>query len=161
MISVRVHKRKYPARPHLTSELEVIGADRFGDWLYRPRDAALDRVGVQLLPRNSWWTAWWWIGWESDPTRRWVAVDICTPPEPDADGWHYDDLEIDLVRLPDGSILVLDEDEFEDACRRVPFPQEVVTAACSARDEVHRMLKHDTEPFHSHGWRRLELAAQT
>ncbi|MGI8868139.1 MAG: DUF402 domain-containing protein [Mycobacteriales bacterium] len=160
MASVRVHKQKYPARSHLTSQLEVIGNDGFGTWLYRPRDAMLDRAGLVLLPRERWWTSWWWIGRENDPTRRWISVDICTPPVLADDGWHYDDLEIDLVRLSDGSILVLDEDEFEDACHSVPYPQEVATAARRTRDEMHLMLENDAEPFQSHGWKRLEIAIE-
>jgi hypothetical protein len=161
MASVRVCKQKYPARPHLTSELEVIGTDSFGAWLYRPRDASLDRVGVQLMPHRGWWTAWWWIGWTDDPGRRWIAVDICTPPTLKPEGWQYDDLEIDLVRLADGSILVLDEDEFEQARRSAPYSQEIVTAALRARDDVHRMLEQGDEPFRSHGWRHLETAGGT
>lgn len=159
MASIRVYKQKYPARKCLSSDLEVIGTDSFGTWLYRPRDASLDRVGVQLMPHQGWWTAWWWIGWANDPSRRWIAVDICTPPTLSAEGWRYDDLEIDLVRLADGSILVLDEDEFEQARYSAPYPPEVVEAALRARHEVHTMLEGADEPFHSHGWRHLETAA--
>lgn len=158
MTTVRVCKQKYPARAHLASELEVVGTDNFGTWLYRPRDASLDRVGIQLMPVHGWWTAWWWIGWEHDPTRRWIAADICTPPMLDPDGWRYDDLEIDLVRLADGSVLVLDEDEFEAARRSVPYPPEIVAAALRARNEVQQMLHQDMEPFGSCGWKRLEAA---
>jgi len=136
----------------------MVGADDFGTWLYRPRDVAVDRVGVQLMPVDRWWTAWWWIGWENDPDRRWIAVDICTPPILDAGGWRYDDLEIDLVGRSDGSVLVLDEDEFEEARHAVPYPQEVVAAALYARDEVHQMLDRGAEPFRSCGWRHLETA---
>jgi hypothetical protein len=76
-------------------------------------------------------------------------------------GWQYDDLEVDLVRLADGSILVLDEDEFERARHSAPYPQEIIKAALCSRDEVRRMLERPEEPFHSHGWRYLEKAIAT
>ncbi|HVX44391.1 MAG TPA: DUF402 domain-containing protein [Mycobacteriales bacterium] len=110
------------------------------------------------MPADNWWTAWWWIGWQDDPDRQWIAVDICTPPILDSAGWRYDDLEIDLARLPDGSVLVLDEDEFDDARRAVPYPPEITIAALRARDEVRQMLQVGVEPFRSHRWNQLEAA---
>lgn len=158
MTDVRVHKQKYRGRPHLTSRLQVWCTDEFGTWLYRPRTGLADRVGVQLMPTGHWWTAWWWIGWDGNPTRRWIAVDICTPPTLDVEGWRYDDLEIDLVRQADGSVLILDEDEFDAARRTVPYPPVIAAGALVARDEVHRMLTEPCEPFRSVGWQRLDSA---
>lgn len=155
MSNVWVHKRKYPGRPRLSSELAVFGTDSFGTWLYRARDRKLDRVGIQLLPAGRWWVAWWWIGWNDDPDHRWIAVDICTPPVLDVDGWRYDDLEIDVVAGSGQPVLVLDEDEFEAARRDVPYPAHVATAALRACDEVRLMLEQRAEPFGSIGWARL------
>lgn len=153
-----MHKQKYPSRPHLSGELEAWTADEFGTWLYRPAIRPADRTGVQLMPPDRWWTAWWWIGWRDEPARRWIAVDICTPPTLDTDGWRYDDLEIDLVLQADGSVLILDEDEFDAARQNVPYPPDIATAALRARDEVDRMLRERCEPFRSCGWQHLDRA---
>jgi predicted RNA-binding protein associated with RNAse of E/G family len=44
--------------------------------------------------------------------------DICTPVERCGDGYHLIDLFLDLWIYPDGRLLELDWDEFEDACRQ-------------------------------------------
>lgn len=148
---VRVHKQKYPGRAHLVSDLVVLDEDERGVWL---RPTGGDRVGVQLLPRDQWWVAWWWRGWQDDPERRWVAVDVCTPPVRDSAGWHYDDLEIDVVGNPAGFVTVVDEDEFELA--REGYPEQVAAAAMRTRDELRRMLDDRVEPFGVTGWQRLD-----
>ncbi|MBR8639666.1 DUF402 domain-containing protein [Streptomyces tuirus] len=73
--------------------------------------------GVQLLPDSGWWAAWWWR------TDRWISVDICTPPALDGSGWSYVDLELDLARLADGTVLLVDEDEFEQTVVECRIPR--------------------------------------
>lgn len=158
MQSVMVHKRKYPGRTVLSSELAVFTTDLFGSWLFRARDSRLNRVGIQLMPTEQWWVAWWWIGWEADPDHRWIGVDICTPPVLGTDGWAYDDLEIDLVAAPGQPVLVLDEEEFEEARHRIPYPTHITEAALRARDSVRVMLEQRLEPFGSVGWKHLDDA---
>jgi protein associated with RNAse G/E len=53
---------------------------------------------------------------------------------------------------------VVDEDEFEEACRTVPYPPEIAAAALRSRDEVRDMLEQHAEPFHSVGWAYLNAS---
>jgi hypothetical protein len=46
------------------------------------------------------------------------------------------DLDIDIVLCDDGSIVVKDEDEFEEHISRFAYPEDVVENVLAARDEL-------------------------
>lgn len=164
---MRVRKCKWPspgaAEPRLVAEwdAEVLGEDEFGTWLFCAAGEIHRRAdgtelvvpgdGVQLMPRTGWWAAWWWRD------GRWIGVDICTPPEQGPDGWSYTDLELDLVRRKDGTVLVVDEDEFE----RAGLPESVGTAARAAAVELRVRLGDEKEPVVGAGWAWLEGAGRS
>lgn len=164
----RVRKEKWPLAgrvgPRVVAEwhARVLGADQFGTWFYcaagelhhRP-DGTLIVVpsdGVQLLPSAGWWAAWWWR------EKSWIGVDICTPPRLDESGWSYIDLEIDLARLADGEVMLVDEDEFEQAIIDCQLPDDVVAASRATATELRAALGRADEPVFAAGWQWLARA---
>ena len=152
---IGVRKLKWQAGIAAEWDAEVLGSDRFGTWLFcregelhhKPdgTSPAIPSDGVQLLPHTGWWAAWWWRN------DHWIGVDICTPPTLDAAGWSYTDLELDLVRRKDGTVLLVDEDEFE----RAAFPPTVAAAARRTASELQARLADATEPVVAAGWQWL------
>ncbi|MFG1707039.1 DUF402 domain-containing protein [Nonomuraea sp. M3C6] len=165
---IGVQKGKWPLpgtnAPRLAAEWDarILGADEFGTWLFsregevhRKADGTsvmLPSDGVQLLPRNGWWAAWWWRN------DRWISVDICTPPTLGVSGWSYMDLELDLARFADGTVLLVDEEEFEQTVAECVVPQAVITAARAAASDLQTRLASATEPVIPAGWEWLERA---
>ena len=162
---VAVEKRKWaepgPAHPRVAMRwtAEVLGEDGFGTWLYCPAGEPLnDSAGVvvrmpcaavQLMPSDGWWTAWWW------GMDRSVTVDICTPPAFVAGTWSYVDLEVDLVLRHDGTVLVVDEDEFDQAVRDYSIPDEIVRSVTAQTSRLVTLLGQPSSPIVSAGWSRL------
>nr|WP_237556428.1 DUF402 domain-containing protein [Streptomyces sp. SID5464] len=103
------------------------------------------------MPASGWWAAWWWR------KEHWIGVDICTPPVLDAAGWSYVDLELDLARLADGTVLLVDEDEFEQAITEYRLPSEVITAARAEAASLRGRLADAAEPVVAAGWQWLQL----
>lgn len=150
---VRVEKRRNPSRPRGAWEALVLGEDDLGLSLYAPAGVRNrhNMSGVQLLTCDKWWVAWWW----DDPQGRWCAADVCTPVSIAPDRYSYDDLEIDVVGNEEGFLMVVDEDEFEEARASVPYPTNVADAALVARGELVHAMTERIEPFGDTGWRYL------
>jgi hypothetical protein len=167
-MSVRVEKWKWSKRiaasgePSMSWDAEVLGEDAFGTWLFCPRGSRhtkgnqrvviLPCDGVQLLPKDNWWAAWWW------EDEHWVSVDICTPPRLHGSTWQYVDLDLDLVLLADGSVEVVDQEEFDQAVSTGSIPRDMADEAAAACQAVRRAMSAGEEPFRSAGWRWLESA---
>jgi predicted RNA-binding protein associated with RNAse of E/G family len=145
--------RKWPDQVHWQYALRRLGRDEHGVWLYAPPDTVVQRgeepprgleAGfVALVPEDAWWTAEFY--WD----HPWLAVyvNIGTPCEWDGDRVTQIDLDLDVVRLLDGSVKTIDEDEFADHQIRYDYPQELVDAARRAANETTRMLEEGVEPF--------------
>ncbi len=152
----------YAPRPVLEWEDRVLGSDQFGTWLFCAEgdvhhsadggQKVLPSDGVQLLPEAGWWVAFWWCA------ESWIGVDICTPPVLDGSGWSYIDLELDLARLADGSVLLVDEDEFEQTVIACRLPGDVVTAARMTAKDLQARLTTPSEPVVAAGWDWLNRA---
>ncbi len=166
-MSVRVEKWKWPpgasaAGPAVTWTARVLGRDEFGTWLFCPRGARHERAGgaaavlpcdaVQLLPTDGWWAAWWWAD------ERWVSVDICTPPQWHGTAWRYLDLELDLALSADGTVEVVDADEFGAAVADGRIGTAAAARATGTCAALQRAMRDGTEPFGRTGWRWLAAA---
>ena len=57
------------------------------------------------------------------------------------------DLDLDVAVDPDGSISILDEDEFEDHRVRHSYPEEMVVGALTATEFVLRAVQAGHGPF--------------
>ena len=87
-----------------------------------------------------------------------ISVDICTPPKLIDGEWTYIDLELDLTRLSDSSVEILDEDEFVSACEAGQISREEAIEARKAATKIEECLRYRIEPFGSLGWDKLEDA---
>jgi predicted RNA-binding protein associated with RNAse of E/G family len=76
-----------------------------------------------------------------------IYVHMASPPSLTAEGVSFIDLVLDVVRLPDGTVTVLDEDELDSLVAECSIPLDAVSRARLACDEVAEMLREDIEPF--------------
>lgn len=153
MSVVSVDTRKWPDRRHWQYQAQRLGEDEHGAWLHVPADTVAQRgheppqrleVGfVAVVPDNEWWVVeFYW-----DHPRHVVYVNIGTPPQWDQDRIRQIDLDLDVVRNVDGTVEVLDEEEFAQHQQEYAYPANLVTAARRAADRAVALLETDTEPF--------------
>ncbi len=164
MSLVHVDERKWPDQLHWQYEAQRLGEDEHGVWLHVPRGTIANRGDqpplavpygfVTLVPGGAWWLGeFYW-----DNPRHSVYVNIGTPPE-----WHGDrvtqvDLDLDVIRRPDGTVETVDEDEFLDHQVRFAYPQELIAATRVATAAAAELLIAGIEPFGIASRRWLEVA---
>ncbi len=78
----------------------------------------IDHHRVRLYPRGQWWSAL--FNDEPHPTE--VYCDITMPAEFGVDSVTTVDLDLDIRRLRDGTIKVMDEDEFQIHQKQLRLP---------------------------------------
>ena len=93
---------------------------------------------VTLVPAREWWVASF-NGRRGDADVD-VYVDVTTAPVRSAGVVEAVDLDLDVVRLRDGSVRVLDEDEFADHQVRYRYPAEVIDRAQACCDDLVRRI---------------------
>ena len=165
MRTTRVLTRKWPDAPHWEFEAVRLGVDGLGHWVGVPAGTWLSRPDkgftawadhVVLLPHDAWWVA---TIYGTDPDRPVdVYVDVTTPV-----AWSEDesevrcvDLDLDVIREPDGRIWVDDEDEFELHQVALGYPDEVVQAARVSCQEVFEAIANGEPPFDGSALRWIE-----
>lgn len=150
---VTVQYYKYPRTLHWRHDLVHLGEDAHGVWLGAPlgtvvqrgQEPALtmDRLFVQLVPPDRWWTAIFNQGFRTD-----VYVDITTVATwPAADRVEMVDLDLDVIRLRDGTVYVDDEDEFDQHRVELGYPPRMVDSARGAAARVALDLERSAPPF--------------
>jgi protein associated with RNAse G/E len=149
---------KYDGRPHRQVQSIRLGEDEFGLWvgslpggLGRRGDGrwvTIDHARVRLFPWNRWWSALF----NDEPHETEVYCDITTPAEISRDEFGYSvtavDLDLDVRRMRDGSVRVLDEDEFAAHQVKYGYPHKVVDTARETCDWVAANIT-TAEPFAS------------
>ena len=151
---VNIDMRKFPDHLHWQFGAFVLGTDEHGTWLHVPTGTMARRgeeparkleVGfIGLVPSGGqWWMAEFYL---SHPWHL-IYVNIGTPPEWDGDRIHQIDLDLDVALRPDGSIHVLDEDEFALHQVRYAYPTDLIAAARTATESVVASLENREPPF--------------
>lgn len=82
-----------------------------------------------------------------------VYGDVTSKPSVEPDVVSAVDLDLDVVRHCDGTVRVLDEDEFAEHQVRYSYPTEVVEQARITTDDLVARLTAGTEPFATVGLR--------
>lgn len=150
---VRVQYYKYPRSRHWRHDLIRLGEDHHGVWLGGPRGCVVQRGDepgltmedpfVQLITPDRWWSALFNVGRRMD-----TYVDITTVASwPDSDRVEMIDLDLDVVRLTDGTIYLDDEDEFEEHRVALGYPPRLVDSARAAAARVTIDLERGAPPF--------------
>jgi len=147
-----VEFRKHPDTLHWNYEAEVLGEDEYGTWLgVRPgtvlfkgdEPKTMNGGFVQSIAPGRWWTMV-----RNTRHRTSHYVDIITPAT-----WYGPDhvimvdLDLDVVRLVDGSVQIEDEDEFNEHRVSLRYPDFWVDKARTTAAEIHIALDRLDEPF--------------
>ncbi|MGA8116676.1 MAG: DUF402 domain-containing protein [Actinocatenispora sp.] len=150
---VKVQYRKYDGSLHWHFPAMRLGTDEYGTWLGCPPGVQLRRgdeppitwaeAQTLLVPTDSWWTA----NFNDEPNRTEIYSDMTTVPVWDGDVLTAVDLDLDVVRRRDGTVEILDEDEFAEHQVRYGYPAEVIAAAKAAADSVYEAVRANAEPF--------------
>lgn len=153
---VTVQYFKYPDRLHWRHDATRLGEDAYGVWVGIPTEAivqrgheppkVMNRDAVQLITPGLWWS----LIYNGQGDEYEVYVDIATPAV-----WESErrvtmfDLDLDVVRLQDGTVEILDEDEFLDHQVRFSYPSSLIQATRTATNRVVEMVTANVEPFAS------------
>lgn len=156
---VHVEFAKWDGTRHWTYDAVHLGEDEHGVWLGGPAGTVMDRPGVRLVfdfptavlvPREQPWVA----AFNADAPpgiRAWyeIYIDISTVPVWVGDTMTAYDLDLDVVRRWDGTVEILDADEFAAHQRSLEYPPEVVGQAEHSAAECRDLLTRGAEPFTS------------
>lgn len=164
---IHIRFSKWDETPHWAFDMERLGADDHGVWLWAPAGTELrrgvdktiraERGFVKVITPNRWWTAVWNVGPLKGDRSIEVYVDVITPAVWDGDTVRMVDLDLDVIRRSSGLVEIDDEDEFEEHRALFGYPDHVVD---KARTEAARMaiaVEMRTEPFGSVGEQWLEV----
>ena len=167
---------KWGGRAHWEYDARVLGADEHGEWLGFPAGTHYSRPGnsfvsdgdhVGLVPvpvggRRPWHLATFWRtagdGWPLlEGSGVQMYVDVTTPAAWEGDVLRAVDLDLDVVRGFNGTVIIDDEDEFIEHQAELGYPADVIAAARASADELKVAVEAGRAPYDgTHlGW--LEL----
>jgi hypothetical protein len=158
--AVQVRFTKWGGGRHWEFQLTALGSDQHGAWaggavgtrLRRPGHGFQSRVPwVTLFPHDRPWSASFYGAGHPDTD---VYVDMTTVPDWDGAQVSMVDLDLDVILLVDGSLILDDQDEFDEHRRTLAYPDDVVSLTQRSADEVLTAIGSGVEPFLSvgHGW---------
>jgi protein associated with RNAse G/E len=140
--TVHVAFTKWGGGEHWTFDGVRLGEDEHGTWIGCPPPLVIRRPGaefrfdvaaLQLFPHDQYE----------------LYVDIATPAVWSGDTVTSIDLDLDVVRRWDGTVEVLDEDEFDEHRIELGYPAEVVELARRSCADVTAEISAGREPFRS------------
>ncbi len=144
---------KWGDRPHWEYDATYLGSDEHGDWIGCPTGTFYSRpgmefvatfAGVVLVPVGG---AAHLAAFNDGHAVAATYVDMTTPPVWDGAILRAVDLDLDVVKLQDGTIYVDDEDEFAEHQVAYGYPPEVVAMAERAAAEVLAAVRAGEPPY--------------
>lgn len=144
---------KYPDHLHWRHDTTWLGEDSHGVWLGAMAGSIHQRGlepakpirndQVHLIPRDDWWV------FTFCPAHPWAThwIDTSTPATFTDERAAMVDLDLDVVRNPDGSVWIDDEDEFEDHQKLYGYPAFIIEGALEATERLRLALIRPDEPF--------------
>ncbi len=153
---VTVQYFKYPDILHWRHDTHRLGEDDFGVWLGIPAAAtvqrgyeparAIGRDAVQLITPDRWWS----LIYNGSGHEYEIYVDIATPPVwESSDRVTMIDLDLDVVRRGDGTVAILDEDEFAEHQVTLAYPPKLIDQTRAATAGIVMAIEANEEPFAS------------
>ncbi len=175
---VRCELSKWGGRPHWEYDATVLGVDEHGTWLGFPAGTTYvrpghsyvgdrDHVGLVPVPidrRPPWHLATFW----STPGNLWPAlgnsgvqiyVDVTTPAVWDGNVLRAVDLDLDVVRGFNGTVIIDDEDEFLEHQAAFNYPADVIAAARASADGLKVAVAAGAAPYDGTHLRWLDKLA--
>ena len=144
---------KWGGRPHWEYDGVWLGADGFGQWVGFPvgthyRRPGMDFVGtfdgVMLVPAGG---AAHLAAFNDSRAKAAVYVDMTTVPVWDGTVIRAVDLDLDVVRLQDGTVYLDDEDEFAEHRVAFGYPADVVALVERTAVEVLAAVRRREAPY--------------
>jgi len=147
--------RKWGDVAHWRFPVEKLGRDEFGTWLgARPPTPYTGPRGegewthdfVLCVPQDRWWIATF-NAFTTDLGAQ-IYVDMTTVPV-----WRSEthlqavDLDLDVIKQWDGTVMIDDEDEFAEHQVRFGYPPDVIAAARESCSSVFDSVVAGAEPF--------------
>ena len=154
---VRVEMTKWVDTPHWHMPATYLGSDPAGDWIGFPSGTHMTRPGMEvttsndqvgLVPAAGNAVGRAWLATFHAPGGNvWTYVDMTSIPE-----WHGGvvravDLDLDVIERLDRSVIVDDQDEFDEHRVSLGYPREIVDLAMSTRDLIHTAVTARVPPF--------------
>lgn len=160
---VTVQYYKYPRTVHWRHDMVRLGEDSHGVWLGAPVGTVVQRGTedpvtwdtpfVQVVNSDRWWTAIFNHGHRID-----VYVDVTTAPTwPGPDRVEMIDLDLDVIRLADGTVYVDDEDEFDEHRVTLGYPPRMADTARTTAARLVLEVEAHRPPFDATPQRWLEM----
>lgn len=150
---INVRFTKWCGRGHWEFAGVLLGCDEHGTWVGGSTGTQLARPGNAFKSRYDWVT----LFPESEP---WVAsfrnsldttiavyVDITTAPVWSGPEVSMVDLDLDVLLMRDGTLLLDDEDEFDEHRVTLAYPDELVDLARHSAHNVMTAVGSRLEPF--------------
>lgn len=144
---------KWGGRPHWEYDGVFLGTDQHGEWLGFAAGTYYARPGLEfvatfasvvLVPTGG---AAHVAGFNDRLAKAATYVDMTTPPTWDGTTLRAVDLDLDVVRLQDGTVYLDDEDEFAEHRVAFGYPPEVVTMAERSAAEVLAAVQQAVAPY--------------
>ena len=162
---VRVAYTKWDGAAHWQFDMERLGRDEYGVWLAGRPGTMLQRGAeppiikvdafVLLVPDEGRWMA----AWNAESEHE-IYVDVTTAPAWSDGTVSAVDLDLDVVRMRDGAVILLDEDEFAEHRVLFAYPPSVVGAAEATAAWLMGQVAARVEPFGAVGARWLARVAE-
>jgi hypothetical protein len=148
---------KWVDTPHWHMPALYLGSDPAGDWIGFPRGTHMTRPGMEvttsndqvgLVPAAGTAVGRAWLATFHGPGgNMWTYVDMTSIPEWDGNVVRAVDLDLDVIERLDRSVIVDDQDEFDEHRVSLGYPREIVDLAMSTRDLVRTAVTAKVPPF--------------
>ena len=152
---MRVEYTKWDGRLHWHFDVDLLGEDEHGLWLAVPKGRLLQRGNeetvrclgfVMLVPTHGNWMAAFYTA-ETPERDGHVYIDVTDRPQRDGDVVRAIDLDLDVIRLPDGQVVLDDEDEFQEHCTLFGYPAETISECEATASYLMAAVTNRDEPF--------------
>ncbi len=154
MRPVTVQFLKNPNLTHWGFAASFLGEDEYGSWMAVPAGTERWKGDVKVRPSAedavfcAPHTGWWHLHYSGGTTRFSHFVDIVMPPVwVSANRYEMIDLDLDVVVHQDGTVEIVDEDEFELHQISYGYTPEMIRGAQAETERVVEALQARREPF--------------
>ena len=151
---VTVQFFKNPDILHWGFDAEWLGEDKYGVWIAVPKGTHRWKGEEQVRPTGvdavfcAPHEGWWHLHFNGAESPYSHFVDIVTPPVWVTENrYEMVDLDLDVGRRQDGSVVIEDEDEFDVHQVKYGYSPEMIERAESETQRVVSMFEEVREPF--------------
>jgi hypothetical protein len=151
--TVHINQRKWPDSPHWHFDARWLGEDDYGTWVFVSADTVVQRGDepprlsgfgfLGLIPPDDPWI----VEFYRDHDQLVVYINIGTIPTWNGHEVTQVDLDLDVILTPQGSVEVIDQDEFAENQIALAYPLDIIRSAENAARMASELLRTRTEPF--------------